>query len=140
MNINFRNKALLVLFLAAVIILVSGTALAIGIKKINKEEILEIRLFENPSTGYSWQLDSAANKSLQLLKEQYNSLADKSVKSENEQSQSKKDGTQILVGQGGIRSWIFRGLKEGYQLLTFELKRSDGKAAKTVEYLIIIND
>ena len=140
MNIIFRNRVLLVLFLSAVMILVSITAAAIGIKEIATDEILEIRLFENPSTGYRWQLDLADNNYLQLLQEEYQPLAENSEKNENDQSQSEKDGTQILVGQGGIKSWTFRGLEEGYQLLTFELKRSGGEAEKKVEYLVLVRE
>mgnify|MGYP006302985791 CR=1 FL=1 len=138
MNSIFRNRVLLVLFLSAVMLFASINAAAVGIKEIAAEEILEIRLFENPSTGYRWQLDLADNNYLQLLQEDYQPLAEKSKKNEKDQTQAEKPGTQILVGQGGIKSWIFRGLKEGCQLLTFELKRSGGEAEKTVEYLVMV--
>jgi len=107
--------------------------------EISSEQILEIKLAENPSTGYSWQLDLMENKSLELLKKNYKPLA---VNSDNDQDQaeSEKNGTQILVGQGGFKRWTFRGRGAGYQLLTFELKRSGGKAIKTVEYLVLVRD
>lgn len=140
MNIIFRNRLLLVLFLTAVMILVTLTAAAVGVKEIAAEEILEIRLYENPSTGYRWQLDYSADESLQRLQEDYQPLAEKSGEKEKDQPQSEKDGTQILVGQGGIKSWTFRGVEEGCQLLTFELKRSGGEAAKTVEYLVLVKE
>ena len=139
MNIIFRNKTVIVLLLSAVMILVSGAAAATAIRELSIDEILEIRLFENPSTGYRWKLDYVENKSLQLLQEEYQSLAENSEKNENDQSQAEKDGTQILVGQGGIKSWTFRGLEEGHQLLTFELKRSGSKAEKTVKYLVLVD-
>lgn len=140
MKINFKNSFLLVLFLSVFMILVSITAAAIGIKEIAAEEILEIRLFENPSTGYRWQLNYSEDESLQLLQENYQPLTESSDEKEKEQLQSAKDGTQILVGQGGIRSWTFRGLEEGCQLLTFELKRSGGEAEKKVEYLVLVRE
>jgi predicted secreted protein len=107
--------------------------------EISRDQILEIELAENPSTGYSWQLDLVENKSLELLKEDYKPLAVNSEK-DQDQAQSEKDGTQILVGQGGIKSWTFCGREAGYQLLTFELKRSGGKAIKTVEYLVLVRE
>ncbi|MFN2341259.1 MAG: protease inhibitor I42 family protein [Halanaerobium sp.] len=107
--------------------------------EISRDQILEIKLAENPSTGYRWQLDLKENKSIELLKQEYEPLALNSDKNE-EQNQSEKDGTQILVGQGGIKSWTLRGREAGYQLLTFELKRSGGKAIKTVEYLVLVRE
>jgi len=109
-------------------------------EEISEAEILEIRLAENPSTGYRWQLDFKENKALQLLQESYQSSAESSEINAEGQSQSENDGTQILVGQGGIKSWTFRGLEAGYQLLTFELKRSGGKVIKTIEYLVLLRE
>lgn len=107
-------------------------------KEITDDEILEIKLAENPSTGYRWQFELAENKNLQLLQQEYKSFAESSETRDDDQAKSKEDGSQIIVGQGGIKSLTFRGLEAGYQLLTFKLARSDGEPIKTVEYLVLV--
>ena len=108
-------------------------------KEITVDEILKINLSENPSTGYRWQFDLSENKNIQLLREEYIPLAQNSEIDDNNKSQSKKEETQMIVGQGGIKSWTFRGIKAGYQLLTFKLARSGGEAIKTVDYLVLVD-
>ena len=84
-------------------------------KEIAVDEVIKIELAENPSTGYRWQLDLEENKNLQLLEQEYKILVANSEINNKDQAQSEKDGTQILVGQGGIKSWTFRGLEAGYR-------------------------
>lgn len=113
-------------------------AVDIAAAEVSVDEIMKISLAENPSTGYRWQLDLFENRILELLQQEYNSFANGSEIDNQNKEQPEKDETQLLVGQGGIKSWTFRGLKAGYQFLTFKLARSGGKEIKTVEYLILV--
>ena len=107
------------------------------VKEITADEIMEIKLAENPSTGYSWQLDLADNKNLQLLQQEYNSLSISSA-NDNQEKKNLQAENKELAGLGGIKSWTFRGLEKGYQFLIFKLARSGKKAIKIVDYLILV--
>jgi len=89
-------------------------------REIAVDEILELKLAENPSTGYRWSLIESEAKILEQL------------------AADKIEGSGLLVGRGGIKSWTFRGAAAGYQRLSFELARKGGEVIKTVDYLVLV--
>jgi predicted secreted protein len=129
----FKNLALKLILLTVILILLSGISSAVSLRELSVEEVIEIKLYENPSTGYRWHLNESAAENLQLLKEEYEPLT-----SDSESEESEAESSRQLVGQGGIKSWTFRGLEAGYQLLTFELARSGDEAKKTLKYLVLV--
>ena len=129
----FKNLALKLILLTVILILLSGISSAVSLRELSVEEVIEIKLYENPSTGYRWHLNESAAENLQLLKEEYEPLTP-----DSESEESEAESSRQLVGQGGIKSWTFRGLEAGYQLLTFELARSGDEAKKTLKYLVLV--
>jgi len=129
----FKNLAFKLILLTVILILLSGISSAVSLRELSVEEVIEIKLYENPSTGYRWHLNESAAENLQLLKEEYEPLT-----SDSESEESEAESSRQLVGQGGIKSWTFRGLEAGYQLLTFELARSGDEAKKTLKYLVLV--
>lgn len=134
----FKNLALKLILLTVILILLSGISSAVSLRELSVEEVIEIKLYENPSTGYRWRLTESDAENLQLLKEEYEPLTPDSEAQDSESEESEAESSRQLVGQGGIKSWTFRGLEAGYQLLTFELARSGGEAKKTVKYLVLV--
>ncbi|TDP92779.1 putative secreted protein [Halanaerobium saccharolyticum] len=129
----FKNLAFKLILLTVILILLSGISSAVSLRELSVEEVIEIKLYENPSTGYRWHLNESAAENLQLLKEEYEPLT-----SDSESEESEAESSRQLVGQGRIKSWTFRGLEAGYQLLTFELARSGGEVKKTLKYLVVV--
>ncbi len=76
---------------------------------LENEETFYLRLKENPTTGYSWQLN--LSKGLSLLSDEYHPPES----NENEQP---------LVGAGGVRLWEIKAVAEGSQQITGIYKRS----------------
>ena len=134
----FKNLALKLILLTVILILLSGISSALSLRELSVEEVIEIKLYENPSTGYRWHLNESAAENLQLLKEEYEPLTPDSEAKDSESEESEAESSLQLAGQGGIKCWTFRGLEAGYQLLTFELARSGGEAKKTVKYLVLV--
>ncbi|RCW58645.1 protease inhibitor I42 family protein [Halanaerobium sp. ST460_2HS_T2] len=106
-------------------------------REIAVDEILELKLAENPSTGYRWSLIESEAKILELLAADYQRDA-AGPESDVEAAESKIEGSGLLVGRGGIKSWTFRGAAAGYQRLSFELARKGGEVIKTVDYLVLV--
>src|SRR5208337_3198807 len=73
-------------------------------------DIFYLRLKENPSTGYSWQL--SMSRGLSLLMDKYSSP-----------DYSKKNG-RFAVGAGGIHSWEIKTVGKGSQQIRGIYKRS----------------
>ncbi|PUU95479.1 protease inhibitor I42 family protein [Halanaerobium sp.] len=136
----FNNLTLKLILLTVILILLSGISSAASLRELSVEEVIEIKLYENPSTGYRWHLNESNAENLQLLKEEYEPLTPNSEAEDSESEKSEAENSRQLVGRGGIKSWTFRGLEAGYQLLTFELARSCGEAKKTVKYLVLVRD
>ena len=135
-----KNLTVSLILLTVIMILFSGISSAVSLRELSVEEVIEIKLYENPSTGYRWHLVESEAENLQLLKEEYEPLPPESEVGDKEIEESEVESSRQLVGQGGIKSWTFRGLEAGYQLLTFELKRDAGRPIKTVEYLILVRE
>ncbi len=76
---------------------------------LEKEETFYLRLKENPTTGYSWQLN--LSKGLSLLSDEYHPPES----NENEQP---------LVGAGGVRLWELKAVAKGSQQITGIYRRS----------------
>ncbi|WP_053564372.1 protease inhibitor I42 family protein [Bacillus cereus] len=85
--------------------------------KINEKEIdekihmkisekIQINLFENPTTGYRWYIEEKVTNHLLYL-EQEKFLAN----------------SEVEMGSGGIRQWIFRAECVGIVQVSFVLKR-----------------
>jgi inhibitor of cysteine peptidase len=74
---------------------------------------LEVRLRENPTTGYRWRLASAAAPACQLIKDYLG------VSGETH-------------GGGGIHHWLFQGVQAGSGTIQLVLRRSwEPEAAQT---------
>jgi beta propeller repeat protein len=80
-------------------------------KNINPKngEIFYLRLQENPTTGYSWELN--LSQGLRLLSDRYYP------------AESYKKGEHPLTGVGGIHSWEIKAVDEGVQQVKGIYKR-----------------
>jgi len=78
---------------------------------LEKGETFYLRFKENPTTGYSWQLNLSQGLNTTDITGTYS------------QSES-KEGEQPLVGGGGVRQWEIKADSEGYQQVTAIYKRS----------------
>lgn len=77
--------------------------------KVNKNEIFEITLKSNPTTGYSWK----------WIKEHPSKIID-SVSSTYVKDKSEPK----ILGVGGNEIWKFKGKETGVETLVFEYCRS----------------
>jgi len=76
---------------------------------LEKGETFYLRLKENPTTGYSWQLN---------LSQGLNNVSEKYYPPES------KEGEEPIVGAGGVHLWEIKAYSEGYQQVTAIYKRS----------------
>jgi len=76
---------------------------------LEKGETFYLRLEENPTTGYSWELNLSQGLSL---------VSDDYYPPESEESE------QPLLGAGGVHLWEIKANTEGKQLVTAIYKRS----------------
>ncbi|KKG08610.1 protease inhibitor I42 family protein [Methanosarcina sp. 2.H.A.1B.4] len=84
----------------------SGNGTTISLKK---GETFYLKLKENPTTGYSWELN---------LSQGLSRISDKYYPPES------KEGEEPLVGAGGVRQWEIKADSEGNQQITAVYKRS----------------
>jgi inhibitor of cysteine peptidase len=77
---------------------------------LENEETFYLSLEENPSTGYSWQIN--LSQGLSLLSDKYYS------------PESSAEGQQPLVGAGGVHLWEIKADSEGSQQVNGIYKRS----------------
>jgi inhibitor of cysteine peptidase len=68
-------------------------------------EPLQLRLQENPTTGYRWQVESSGGPVLELAEQFF---------------EPAREG----YGAGGVRRWVFRSAQEGVALLEMARRRS----------------
>jgi inhibitor of cysteine peptidase len=78
--------------------------------QIKKGESFCLRLKENPSTGYSWQL--SPSKGLKLLSTEYYP------------SDSSKSSQRLIVGAAGLHSWKIKAIAKGSQQVKGIYRRS----------------
>jgi inhibitor of cysteine peptidase len=81
-------------------------------------ETLELRLPENPTTGYRWEQRSASSPTLELVECSFASSSE-------------------AVGAGGVRRWTFRAALAGVARLEFEQRRSWQRQAIDGFYITI---
>lgn len=86
-------------------------------KTINLEngEIFYLRLPENPSTGYRWELNLTQGLNV--------SLGPDNIPGEYYPPEQPEGVEQPLVGAGGVRLWEIKAVAEGSQLVTGVYKR-----------------
>jgi inhibitor of cysteine peptidase len=77
---------------------------------IKKGESFCLRLKENPSTGYSWQL--SLSKGLSLLNTEYRP------------PDSSKSSQRLVVGAAGLHSWKIKAIAKGSQQVKGIYRRS----------------
>ncbi|WXR60758.1 protease inhibitor I42 family protein [Peptostreptococcaceae bacterium AGR-M142] len=97
----------------------------INILKLNEE--MEVKLYENPSTGYLWEITVEGEKDIISYTTEF-------VKDENLDTNK-----PIICGEGMDKLYKIKGLKEGTIKFKLELKRSfekDKEAIETREYII----
>jgi inhibitor of cysteine peptidase len=81
-------------------------------------ETLDLRLPENPTTGYRWQARAAGQPALEL-------------------SQDSVERHGPAIGDGGVRRWTFRAVQAGVARLDMELRRSwEQRAVDTFSVVI----
>jgi inhibitor of cysteine peptidase len=91
----------------------NGSELEMGVG-----ESLELRISENPTTGYRWQVQSPGNPVLHLMQESY---------------EPAREG----YGSGGVRCWVFRSVLAGIAHLELERRRSwERQAVETFKVTI----
>lgn len=78
--------------------------------KIKKGESFCLRLKENPSTGYSWQL--SLSKGLSLFNTEYYP------------PDSSKSSQRLTVGASGLHSWKIKAIAKGSQQVKVIYRRS----------------
>jgi inhibitor of cysteine peptidase len=76
---------------------------------LENEETFYLRLKENPTTGYSWQLN--LSQGLSLISDEY-------------YPPESKEGERPLVGAGGVHLWEIKAAAEGSQQVTGIYKQS----------------
>lgn len=85
-----------------------------------------IRLIENPTTGYRWEIEENPDGVLRMIVDKY------------EQDLS----SQSATGGGGVHTWVYSGEKAGETTLTFRYvgpSGGDGKPAATVRFFFTVN-
>lgn len=75
---------------------------------LENEETFYLRLQENPTTGYSWELNLSQGLSL---------ISDKYYPPES------REGEQTIVGAGGVHVWEIKADSEGIQQVTAVYRR-----------------
>lgn len=88
----------------------------------------EIKLKENPTTGYTWKYDI---KDKDIVK----------VVFDNYKQDELPDGAMTIVGAGGLHTWKIKGLKEGVTTIKFSNQREsqgDNSAAETKEFNVTV--
>lgn len=74
--------------------------------KIGIEEEFQVRLSENPTTGFLWTILDSSSPNIELVDKRFSRRED-----------------SPMIGAGGIRIFIFRSLKAGHAVLHLVLKR-----------------
>jgi len=77
---------------------------------LKKGDTIYLKLKENPSTGYSWEL--SLSKGLNLLSDKYYS------------PESFKKGGEFIIGAGGFHLWKIKAVAKGNQQIKGIYKRS----------------
>jgi len=114
-DIIFYMKKLLVFS----ILLVSAVISAVHAESIIESKVgknVQVRLVSNPTTGYSWKIDSVSPKDVVRL-----------IGSRYEPSEKK------LTGSGGVEVWTFRAVKKGVAQVRFIYQRPWEKEIPPIE-------
>ena len=91
---------------------------------IEIDEMFDISLESNPTTGYEWDVKECDYSVLELVNKDY-------VTAENQ--------TPPVAGAGGLQNWTFKGLKDGETALKIVYWRSwEGEESIVDEYLLHI--
>ncbi len=90
-----------------------------GEVEVSLGDSFEVRLPENPTTGYRWALHSSGGPSLEIQEDTF-------------EGQGGGD-----LGAGGVHRWRFRTVQEGTADLVMEYRRSwEKRAAETFRVTI----
>ena len=84
----------------------------------NINELITIKLKENPTTGYRWKLNEFDKKILELLDSKYNALSPG-------------------IGGGGMRSFTFNPIEKGKTKIQLTLKREWEKDIEPIDKFIV---
>jgi inhibitor of cysteine peptidase len=84
-----------------------------GEVQVGLDESFEVRLPENPTTGYGWRLDSSGAPAVEVQEDDF-------------------EPPKASLGAGGVRRWRFRAVQEGVADLRLEYRREwEQRAART---------
>ncbi len=120
-------KRILILLAAVFLIFIfTGSSFALNIIEKNENQIFEIQLLENSSTGYIWDLEIEDEKIVRLIDVNKRSL---------------KKADQRLAGAPDIKTWTFEAKNKGVVELNFNLQRmgSPENREKELNYLIAVD-
>ncbi|MFO7610906.1 MAG: protease inhibitor I42 family protein [Clostridia bacterium] len=109
-----NKKKLIIVLVIAFLLTAIGAGAAIGMTNINRTsdeftlkpgQLIDIKLDENPSTGYSWSVSISNDSVVEVARDYF------------------AEGLPI-IGGGGEHIWKIRGLEKGVATLTFSYSRS----------------
>jgi inhibitor of cysteine peptidase len=81
-----------------------------GEVEVGLGESFEVRLPENPTTGYRWRLRDSAGPALEVQEDSFQPFSNR-------------------IGAGGTRRWRIMATREGVARLEMDCKRSSGQHA-----------
>jgi len=83
-----------------------------------------VRLIENPTTGYHWEMEANPDGVLKLIVDNY----------------EQDPAPEGMVGVGGVHTWVYRGESQGSTTLTFRyVGPSGGDPAATVMFFYTVD-
>ncbi len=84
------------------------------IYQVNRDDSIEVRLAENPTTGFTW-----TNLNVYFNHVQEINYINSTYTSNSENSNSNDEESTVKFGAGGVRSFLFRANRAGDQKLHF---------------------
>jgi len=114
----------IVIITLVLIFLTAGNGLAVSYKLMEVNQIKEIQLLENSSTGYSWQLEINDQTVITKISDQ--------LKEANQE--------KGLLGAPEIHSWSFKAEKKGYSILKYKLLGPGNNNIKKERRILLIVD
>ena len=120
-----KKKLIFVLGLIIMACLISSTALAVNVLQQQEGDIFEIRLLENPSTGYFWHLYTEQDDSFKILNTETEFL----------------NTDKAAAGSPALKTWIIQVDSSGVIEICFKLHRKEAEARIVDEskYLIAVD-
>jgi len=124
-RLDMEKNIGIVIMTLVLIFLTACNGLAISYKSMEVNQIKEIQLLENPSTGYKWHLE----------------ISDQTVITKISDQLEEVNQEQGLLGAPEIHSWRFKAQKKGYSILRYKLLApSDDEIIKEERIILLVVD